>query len=48
MPVEDSVLDNVKQAWEKIVSTVTEEDFLIFEDREVMGEDEEDDQVESV
>lgn len=49
MPVEDSVLDNVKHAWEKIVSTVTEENFLIFEDRDVMGEDQEDDdQVESV
>lgn len=38
------MLDNVKEVWEKIVGTVEGEQFLTFEDREAMGDDEEDDQ----
>lgn len=44
LAVEDSVLENVKQVWREIVGTVAGEEFLMFEDRDVMGEDEEDDQ----
>lgn len=48
LAVEDSVLENVKQAWEKIVGKVPGEHFLMFEDRELMGEDGEDDQEDSL
>ncbi len=41
LALEDSLLTNVKEAWEKIVGEETGEGFLIFNDRE--GEDEDDD-----
>lgn len=48
LAVENSVLENVKQAWENIVGKVPGEEFLMFEDRELMGEDGEDDQEDSL
>lgn len=38
--VEDSLLDNVKDAWEKIVGEEKGDGFMIFEDREGLSDDE--------
>lgn len=43
LALEDSVLRNVKAAWEKIVGEDVEAGFMIFEDREGMGDEDEGD-----
>ena len=40
MVVEDSLLDNVKEAWEKIVGEEKGDGFMVFEDREGISDDE--------
>lgn len=38
--VDDSLLENVKDAWEKIMGEVKSDGFMDFEDREGLSEDE--------
>lgn len=38
--VEDSLLDNVKDVWEKIVGEEKGDGFMVFEDREGLSDDE--------
>lgn len=38
--MEDSLLDNVKDAWEKIVGEEKGDGFMVFEDREGFSDDE--------
>lgn len=40
LAVEDSLLDNVKKAWEKIVGEEKGDGFMVFEDREGLSDDE--------
>ena len=43
LALEDSVLRSVKAAWERIVGEDVEAGFMIFEDREGMGDEDEGD-----
>lgn len=43
LALEDSVLRNVKAAWERIVGEERGDGFMIFEDREGMGDEDEGD-----
>lgn len=38
--VDDSLLDNVKDAWERIVGEEKGDGFMVFEDREGLSDDE--------
>lgn len=40
LAVDDSLLDNVKDAWEKIVGEEKGDGFMVFEDREGLSDEE--------